>query len=337
MFQVQVYAGAKELGTRSLNSRTWEFYKEKEFAAWKLKQENKMHVGLLNSSLLSQSLSEFLWDSAPSAATYEFDWNFLLYYVIYPNLSKDLYCKVRGSVVTRRSYNLIVEDHGGRSNHGCWEIRESEMGGNGSFIMGASSVRCALLLWSLRSHAEAGFGLQPSPAQHPRVCKGFRSLCGYRGRTCNQHNTSLGILGLRFHAESCGLWCAVAGAQWQNCTTAILAGEKNHMCMQRFFLYLRPSASSTNSHHHHVFDSSAASDSSDFARLLLQLHSRIFTVMGLNFFFCVCVRQNSGLHVVGSGVQQHHMVGHRKHSHKCEEFPAQKRGSHRDPQMLLRP
>jgi hypothetical protein len=49
VFQVEVYAGAKELGTRSLNSRTWEFYKEKEFAAWKLKQENKMHVGLLNS------------------------------------------------------------------------------------------------------------------------------------------------------------------------------------------------------------------------------------------------------------------------------------------------
>jgi hypothetical protein len=162
------------------------------------------------------------------------------------------------------------------------------MGGNGSFIMGASSVRCALLLWSLRSHAEAGFGLQPSPAQHPRVCKGFRSLCGYRGRTCNQHNTSLGILGLGFHSESCGLWCAVAGAQWQNCTTTILAGEKNDMCMQRFFLYLRPSASSTNSHHHLVFDSSAASDSSVFARHLLQLHSRLFTVMGLNFFFCVC-------------------------------------------------
>ncbi len=44
----------------------------------------------------------------------------------------------------------------------------------------------------------------------------------------------------------------------------------------------------------------------------------------------------SGLHVACSWVQQHHIVGHRKHSHKHEEFSTQKRDNDRDPQVLLR-
>jgi len=71
-----------------------------------------------------------------------------------------------------------------------------------------------------------GIGLQPSPAEPPGIHQGFGSLFWHCGRTCNQHNSHLGILELGLHPKSCGLWCALDGSQWQNFTTTILAGEQ---------------------------------------------------------------------------------------------------------------
>jgi hypothetical protein len=59
------------------------------------------------------------------------------------------------------------------------------------------------------------------------------------GLTINKIN-HLGILGLGLHPKFCGLWCVLAGYQWQNYNTTILAIEQerkklfkncSHICL----------------------------------------------------------------------------------------------------------
>ncbi len=98
------------------------------------------------------------------------------------------------------------------------------MGGDGGVIVGASHSGRLLLFWSLLSHAEGVSRLQPSSAQHSGLRQGFGNLCCRVARTCCGRHTRVGILGSRLHPELRGLWCALACAQWQNCTSTILDG-----------------------------------------------------------------------------------------------------------------
>ncbi len=100
------------------------------------------------------------------------------------------------------------------------------MGGDGGVIVGASDSGRLLLFWSLLPHAEGVSRLQPSSAQHSGLRQGFGNLCCRVARTCCGRDTRVGILGSRLHPELRGLWCALACAQWQNCTSTILDGTE---------------------------------------------------------------------------------------------------------------